>query len=91
MPRKTPQKKKPAATIELIVRRGAQRRFEKLKAKTAALPVKVSWDRRQADRRTASNTIDADRRKTDRREKSPFTWEIGDFVVVEKTRRRKKP
>jgi hypothetical protein len=85
-----PRKTKRAVTVELIVRRGALRRFEKLKAKTAALPVKVSWDRRVADRRTASNTTDADRRKKDRREKTPFTWEIGDFVVVAKTRRRKR-
>jgi hypothetical protein len=85
-----PKKKKGAVTVELIVRRGALRRFEKLKAKTAALPVEVSWDRREADRRTASNTIEADRRKKDRREKSPFTWEIGDFVVVTKTQRRKR-
>jgi hypothetical protein len=85
-----PKKKKRAVTVELIVRRGALRRFEKLKGKTAALPVKVSWDRRQADRRTALNTIDADRRTKDRREKPPFTWEVGDFVVVAKTRRRKR-
>jgi len=84
------KKKEPAVTIELIVRRGARQRFQKLKAKTAALPVKVSWDRRQADRRTASNTIDEDRRTKDRRDKSPFTWDISDFVVVEKTRKRKK-
>ena len=87
MPRK---KKEPAITIELIVRRGAQQRFQKLKAKTAALPVKVSWDRREADRRTASNTIDEDRRQKDRRDKVPFTWDVSDFVVVEKTRRWKK-
>jgi len=87
MPRK---KKEPAVTIELIVRRGARQRFQKLKAKTAELPVKVSWDRRQAERRTASDTIDAERRQKDRRDKAPFTWEASDFVVVEKTRRRKK-
>jgi hypothetical protein len=88
MPRR---KKKPAVTLELIVRRGAQQRFQKLKAKTAELPVKVSWDRRQAERRTASDTIGADRRQKDRRDKAPFTWEISDFVVVEKAPRRKKP
>jgi hypothetical protein len=87
MPRK---RKEPAVTIELIVRRGARQRFQNLKAKTAALPVKVSWDRRQADRRTVANPTDEDRRTKDRRDKLPFTWDVSDFVVVEKTRRRKK-
>jgi hypothetical protein len=79
--------------VELVVRRGALRRFQKLKEKAANLPVKVSWDRRQGDRRTASNQPNSERRKADRRQKPPFTWEVGDFVVVatQPSARRKKP
>jgi hypothetical protein len=54
------------------------------------LPVEVSWDRRKGDRRTASHGVQAERRKNDRRKQPPFTWELSDFVVVEKTRRRRK-
>jgi len=72
-------------TVELVVRRGALRRFQKLKEKAANLPVKVSWDRRQGDRRTSSNQPNSERRKADRRQKPPFTWEVSDFVVVAAT------
>ena len=74
----------------MIVRRGAVERFAKLKKKTAELPVEVSWDRRKEDRRSDSKGVPTERRKTDRRQKPPFTWELSDFVVVEKTRRRRK-
>jgi hypothetical protein len=70
-------------SVELVVRRGAIRRFHKLKQKAATLPVKVTWDRRNGDRRTASDeATPADRRRTDRRKKPPFTWDVSDFVVV---------
>jgi hypothetical protein len=81
------------SSVELVVRRGALRRFQKLKEKTAALPVKVLWDRRKGERRSAASQSDAGRRKTDRRQKPPFTWELSDFVVVgapEATARRRK-
>lgn len=93
---------KPASSdpIELVVRRGALRRFAQLKKKTADLPVNVSWDRRTAERRASSaKETDADRRATERRQKPPFTWEMADFVVVvpsprrparQKTRTKKK-
>jgi hypothetical protein len=71
--------------IELIVRRGALRRFRNLKEKTAALPVQVSWDRRVSDSRTASASVGPDRRK-----KPPFTWELSDFVVAAKSPSRRK-
>ena len=68
---------------EIIVRRGALRRFDALKRKTADLPVVVTWDRRLTDRReTSSTSVDGERRKSDRRTKPPFTWELSDFVVV---------
>jgi hypothetical protein len=76
--------------LKLFVRRGAQRRFQKLKEKTADLPVEVSWDRRGSDRRSGSDHNGPDRRKHDRRQKPPFTWDVSDFVVAAKAPRRKK-
>ena len=52
-PRQTPLKprlrtKTPApAAVAIVVRRGAQRRFEALRRKIADLPAVVTWDRRQ--------------------------------------------
>jgi hypothetical protein len=79
-----------APRIELIVRRGARQRFHKLKQKTKELPVKVVWDGRRDDRRKAPADVSEDRRSSDRRGKPPFTWEVGDFLVVTKRRRAKK-
>jgi len=70
--------------VGIVVRRGALRRFEGFTQKTAGLPVVVSWDRRQGDRRASSRPVEgADQRKTERREKPPFTWEAADFVVLD--------
>ncbi|RPI53970.1 MAG: hypothetical protein EHM55_12235 [Acidobacteria bacterium] len=77
-------------SVQLIVRRGARDRFLKLKKKTVNLPVEVKWDRRKQERRRATSECTNDRRKADRRQKPPFTWELSDFVVVEKPRRRQK-
>ena len=74
--------KKTTAAVELVVRRGALRRFHKLKQKTAELPVTVSWDRRQAERRAAPDRPAAERRGSDRRQAPPYTWDASDFVVV---------
>jgi hypothetical protein len=82
--------KRSTASIQLIVRRGARQRFQKLRKKTANLPATVAWDRRQQDRRSASDETAADRRTKDRRRKPPFTWEVSDFVVVEKVRPSRK-
>ncbi len=68
--------------VRLIVRRGAVRRFDALKRKTSTLDVEVSWDRREAERRTASDNVPADRRKRERRGTPPFTWDLADFAVV---------
>jgi hypothetical protein len=68
--------------IELVVKRGAIWRFNTLKRKTAELPVNVVWDRRQSDRRDASQEMEGERRGADRRQKPPFTWDVADFVVV---------
>jgi hypothetical protein len=70
--------------IGIVVRHGAQRRFDRLTRKTAELPVVVSWDRRQTNRRPPSyQGENADQRRTERRQKPPFTWEVADFVVLD--------
>ena len=74
--------------IGLIVRRGALRRFDALKRKTANLPVNVIWDQRQGDRRAGAEAGHENRRRTDRRRTPPFTWELADFVVVESAKER---
>jgi hypothetical protein len=95
--RSTGTKKEP---LEIVVRRGAMRRFDALKTRTSELPVVVTWDRRTTDRRDSkavAHRIDVprDRRATDRRQKPPFTWDLADFVVVappggQKTPRKSK-
>jgi hypothetical protein len=69
-------------TTEIVVRRGALRRYDALTRKTADLPVVVTWDRRQADRRASQEPGPVERRERDRRQKPPFTWELAEFVVV---------
>lgn len=77
--------------IEIVVRRGAIRRFDALKTRTSELPVVVTWDRRTDDRRDEGDANDAKRhrRQAERRRKPPFTWDLADFVVVEPAKRRK--
>ncbi len=82
--------KRRTGSVQLIVRRGAIQRFQKLKKKTADLPVEVTWDRRKEERRASEGGAKDERRKGDRRQKPPFTWELSDFIVVEKTDRRRK-
>lgn len=79
-----------ASRIQLIVRRGARARFQKLKEKTKDLPVKVVWDARKDDRRRASADVTEDRRGSNRRGTPPFTWDTSDFVLVTKPPRTKK-
>jgi hypothetical protein len=79
-----PRKSSSRTPVGIIVRRGALRRFDALTQKTEELPVAVSWDRRQADRRASSHPVqDNDQRTTERRQKPPFTWEAADFVVLD--------
>jgi hypothetical protein len=77
--------------IEIVVRRGAIRRFDALKTRTSELPVVVTWDRRTDDRRDEgdANGAKGNRRQAERRRKPPFTWDLADFVVVEPAKRRK--
>jgi hypothetical protein len=81
---KTPGRPRAAKppTTEIVVRRGALRRFDALKQKTEGLPVVVSWDRRKAERRGPAVGSDRERRSADRRRTPPFTWDLAEFVVV---------
>jgi hypothetical protein len=73
------------SSLRIFVRRGALRRFDKLKRDAAALPVVVEWDRRSGDRPaepghdTPASRSDVD---AERRHDPPFTWNVADFVVV---------
>ena len=89
--KKKQTRKSPTAPIELIVRRGALRRFDKLTQATKALPVKVIWDRRTASG-SAKPGAELEPGRPERRQQTPFTWTAADFVVVEgrKTRSRSK-
>jgi hypothetical protein len=101
MPTKTAsvQRRSPATKkepLEIVVRRGAVRRFNALKTRTAEMPVVVTWDRRSADRRDSKAPshqmeVPRDRRAADRRQKPPFTWDLADFVVVAPTDGQKTP
>ncbi len=69
--------------VRIYVKRGALRRFDRLKSQEAGLPVKVEWDRRVTERRGSSHTVISDARIGDRRQPPRFTWEVAQFVVVE--------
>ena len=78
-----PPAKAAGTPIKMFVRRGALKRFDDLKTKTAHLDVEVVWDRRDdEDRRQQPCLSDSERRVKDRRSSPPFTWDTADFVVV---------
>lgn len=64
-------------SVTLVVRRGALRRFDRLKEAARELPAEVIWDRRGV--RPASDGVPP---ATDRRKGSPATWELADFAVA---------
>jgi hypothetical protein len=68
--------------LVIRVRRGALRRFDLLAAKSEGLPVEIKWDRRVTDRRAAAGGNAGNRRRGERRQKPPYTWEVADFLVV---------
>ena len=92
--KKRAAKAAPSPPIELIVRRGALRRFDKLKQATAELPVKLLWDRRTSEGRGTATPGQHEPEHGERRQKPPFTWDVADFLVVGKRagegRRRNK-
>jgi hypothetical protein len=72
-----------ATPTTIVVRRGALKRFDSMKKKTAGMPVNLVWDRRVGgERRTEPAATERDRRASDRRQQPPFTWSLADFVVV---------
>ena len=85
-----PSSKTDSNKLRIFVRRGALRRFHRLKRDAKELPVDITWDRREQERREASDGVDADRRNQDRRKDPAFTWEMADFVVVESEDEKQK-
>jgi len=79
--------------LRIFVRRGALRRFHRLKQEAEGLPVKVEWDRRMRDRRDAAaakaetpappTPTPTEQRRAERRREPPFTWRAAEFVVVD--------
>jgi hypothetical protein len=80
---KKPSRRASSDAVGIIVRRGALKRFDTLKKKTADLPVVVTWDRRLQERRVSAQPSANDQRRNDRRQKPPFTWDVADFIVVD--------
>ena len=87
MAKKAKKAKKQPEVVELVVRRGAIRRFHKLQQKAEGMRVTVSWDRRTGERRTDASNDTSNRRSADRRQKPPFPWDVSDFVIVDPTRK----
>ncbi len=81
--KKTTQEKSADRKLRIFVRRGALRRFDRLKRDSKDLPVTIDWDRRQEERRAPGASPGDERRKSDRRKSAPFTWDMADFVVAE--------
>jgi hypothetical protein len=89
------------SALRIFVRRGALRRFHRLKQDAEGLPVEVEWDRRQGDRRgdaattpaapAAATAAPAEQRRSERRREPPFTWVAGEFVVVNEPPKSEPP
>ena len=76
------------ARFRVYVKSGAQQRYDQLEREAADLPVQVQWDRRSADRRSASEAPGAELvgltpRRGDRRKAPAFAFQKADFVIVE--------
>ena len=79
--------------LRIFVRRGALRRFHRLKKEAEGLPVKVEWDRRLRDRRVepAAAPAPTEQRRAERLREPPFTWRAAEFVVVDEPARANEP
>ena len=77
--------------LTFVVRRGALRRFDRLKQAAAEVPVDVIWDRRTVHRRMASAAANAERRRSERRRQPSFTWTLADFVVIQEEEAHEGP
>jgi hypothetical protein len=68
--------------LRIIVKRGALKRFDTLNRRSQGLPVVIEWDRRVHSRRESADPVPGDRRRDDRRQAPPFTWDLADFVIT---------
>jgi len=66
----------------MVVQRGNHDRFRFLSATFRDRPVEVMFDRRQGDRRRASDAASVERRAGDRRGQPPATWDNLGFLVA---------
>jgi hypothetical protein len=73
--------------VTLVVRRGALRRFDRLKEATREMPAEVVWDRREG-RGSEPSVAGVTKPKKDRRKATPSTWELADFAVAERASSR---
>ena len=69
--------------VTFVVRRGALRRFDRLKTATKELGAEVVWDRRGQARPRARAAEQTAPEAEDRRKGTSATWELADFVVSE--------
>jgi hypothetical protein len=84
-------RKRKTPSIQIVVRRGALRRFASLNEKRGELPVALLWDRRLNDRRTDAGESTGERRVRERRREPPFTWTTAEFLVIETPAEPEKP
>lgn len=80
---------KDSKPVTFVVRRGALRRFDRLKSATQELPAEVVWDRRGQTRPDPADKPAAPVRQ-ERRKETSATWDLADFVVSEGTPRRRR-
>ena len=71
------------AAYVAVVRRDQTRRFAELKQHLEEPGVvRVIWDRRVGERRSAPQGMSQDRRRNDRRSAPAATWDVLDFVLA---------
>ena len=66
----------------MVVQRGDDERFRLLCSTFRDRPVEVVWDRRDRERRRASDEPATDRRRSDRRGTPPISWNNLGFLVA---------
>jgi len=71
---------KKSKPVTLVVRRGALRRFDRLKQATRELPAEVIWDRRGKGKSSIGAMPEPAK---NRRKATPSTWDLADFVLTE--------
>jgi hypothetical protein len=81
-PEESPDMSSERARPVMVVRVGAQERFNQLTRIFAAEGVEIIWDRRHGERRHRSAPAEVDRRRRDRRSSPSSSWSALDFVVV---------